>query len=675
VKRLLVRKIENFKFLDGTKEPITVDAFKNIPLIINFPKLKNCYTEETVLLSIPKLFEVSIINRSYSDDEVANIVNMRRAGCFYFNEENEWLLRVITFMKTDDGSAIDAPTMYLPLSAPFMKNAELSFYFDGAVVRLLNHGEIINQNAALAQFNDPEGEIYINPEFTGVTVEYGFKTERFFREETQDITADFYSPYHWNTFAGDVMTFYHDGTYHLMYLLDRRHHASRGGSHYICQLTTKDLINWYEQVPIAEIDKPWKTYGTGTMFFKDGKYYMTYGYHSYRYPGNEKRIKPLPDENYAFPTPLSMDEIMANGDIPEGASYSVSDDGINFKNAGLLIHKSENPSAYCEGDKILLYCGYGIEGIWEGETIDGGFYHSKNNFKYHATPPMRASSECPAKFSWNGYNYLAVGFTGYYRTLEPNTENLVDAAALGESFYDGLCVPMVSKIFNDRYIMAGWINGVGWGSSIVFRELIQEEKGVLGKKWVPELTPKTKGAELSDNQFATGQYIDEKQSYMLELEIDPQKAQKGGLQFINGEKAVELQFNFKENRAQIGETKTDVMCERVKTILEALSEGDPAIDIYTQVGATEGVPSLNFNRFAITVKDIDKPFNLKVICRYSKKLRATVIDAEIAGCRTLVSMQPNFFPNKIKWLSNGETALKRQSLKILDWNDNYEKSN
>ena len=29
---------------------------------------------------------------------------------------------------------------------------------------------------------------------------------------------------------------------------------------------------------------------------------------------------------------------------------------------------------------------------------------------------------------------------------------------------------------------------------------------------------------------------------------------------------------------------------------------------------------LYFNRFAITVKDIDKPFNLKVICRYSKKL-------------------------------------------------------
>ena len=284
---------------------------------------------------------------------------------------------------------------------------------------------------------------------------------------------------------------------------------------------------------------------------------------------------------------------------------------------------------------------------------------------------MRASSECPAKFSWNGYKYLAVGFTGYYRTLEQNSEEYVDAAALGESFYDGLCVPMVSEIFDGRYIMAGWINGVGWGSSIVFRELIQEENGVLGKRWVPEIVPKTKGGELlgSENLLETAKAIDSKESYMLEFQIDPKTAKKAGIQFINGDKAVELQLNFKENRAQIGETKTGIMCETIKNILEALSEGDPAIDIYTQVGTTEGVPSLNYNRFAVSAKDINKPFTLKIISRYSKKLRATVIDAEIAGCRTLVSMQPGFFPNKIKWISKGEIILNRSSIKKIDWKD------
>lgn len=668
---MILRKIENFVFSGGSIEKITPEAFENIPLVINFPKLKDSYTEETVLLSIPKLFEVRIINRSYCDDEAANIVNMRREGCFYFNEENEWLLAVTAFMTPNDYSCLEAPIMYLPLSAPFMKDAKISFYFDGAVVRLLISGEVISQNAAMAKFNKPEGDLYINPEFSDITVQYGFETECFYREEKQDITADFYSPYHWNAYAGDVMTFYHDGVYHLMYLLDRRHHASRGGSHYIAHVTTRDLINWYEQPPIATINEPWKTYGTGTMFYKDGKYYMTYGYHSYRYPGTEEKVKPLPDENYSFPTPLSMDEILKEGKIPEGASFAYSDDGINFTDSHLLIHKSENPSAYFEDGKVYLYCGYGIEGIWEGDSLTDGFVPSNKSFKYHNTPPMRASSECPAKFSWNGYKYLAVGFTGYYRTLEQNSEEYVDAAALGESFYDGLCVPMVSEIFDGRYIMAGWINGVGWGSSIVFRELIQEENGALGKKWVPEIIPETEKKELlsTENLLETPKEISEKESYLLEFQIDPKSAEKAGIQFINGEKAVELQLNFKENRAQIGETKTGVMCEKIKNILEALREGDPAVENYKQLGTTEGVPSLNYNRFAVTVKDINKPFTLKLISRYSRKLRATVIDAEIAGCRTLVSMQPGFFPNKLKWFADGVIDIRRQSIKKLIWKD------
>lgn len=668
---MILRKIDNYGFLGGIKESISPEAFKNVPLVINFPKLQETYEKETVLFSIPRLFEVKIINRSYTDDEAANIVIMRREGCFYFNEDKEWLLAVTAFMATANDSAIDAPTMYLPLSAPFMKDAEISFYFDGAVVRLLNHGEIINQNAALAKFNKPDGEMYIDESFKGITVQYGFETEVFYREEQQDITADFYSPYHWNAYAGDAMTFFHNGVYHLMYLLDRRHHASRAGSHSIAHLTTTDLINWYEQVPIMKIDQPWKTYGTGTMFFKDGKYYMTYGYHSYRYPGTEEKVKPLPDSNNAFPTPLSMKEIMAEGKIPGGASFAYSDDGINFTDSGLLIHRAENPSGYCEDDKVYLYCGYGIEGIWEGESLDGGFIHSPKDFNYHNIPPMRCSSECPAKFSWNGYNYLAVGFTGYYRTLNPGDTEYVDAAALGESFYEGLGVPMVSKIFDNRYIMAGWINGVGWGSSIVHRELIQEENGVLGKKWVPELTPKTVGENLlgNTNLLETTAEIEEKQSYMLEFQIDPKTAEKAGIQFINGDKAVELQLNFKESRAQIGETETGVMCKRIKNILEALSEGDESIRNYDGVKTTEGVPSLNYNRFAITIKNTDKPFTLRIISRYSRKLRATVIDAEIAGCRTLVSMQPSFFPNKLMWISNGEIEINRQSLKKLNWKD------
>ncbi len=43
--------------------------------------------------------------------------------------------------------------------------------------------------------------------------------------------------------------------------------------------------------------------------------------------------------------------------------------------------------------------------------------------------------------------------------------------------------------------------------------------------------------------------------------------------------------------------------------------------------------------------------------RYCRKIRGTVIDAEIAGRRTLISVRTDFFPDAFNIFSKGEIAV------------------
>lgn len=52
----------------------------------------------------------------------------------------------------------------------------------------------------------------------------------------------------------------------------------------------------------------------------------------------------------------------------------------------------------------------------------------------------------------------------------------------GYDIYDGLAVPMAALCSDNRAIIAGWIGGIGWGSALVHRELVQFENGILGTK-------------------------------------------------------------------------------------------------------------------------------------------------------------------------------------------------
>lgn len=80
-------------------------------------------------------------------------------------------------------------------------------------------------------------------------------------------------------FAGDCMPFFHDGIFHLYYLLDENHHKALNGlgGHQWAHASTIDLIHWQHHPLALAIDEEFeKSICTGSIFYHEGTYYAFY---------------------------------------------------------------------------------------------------------------------------------------------------------------------------------------------------------------------------------------------------------------------------------------------------------------------------------------------------------------------------------------------------------------
>ncbi len=641
--------------------PASLADFPREGFYLTFPFPKNL-TEDTTLLEIPGTLTLRVMCRSMSE-EAPDCWSMICEGCFYFKEEREWILEAKATMETRDQAAKEDFILRLPLSANFLEDGELVLWFDGVWLRFMQNGRILNENTGLDRFSMPNGAPVLAPGLeNSFHIGIPGKPEITVTTREEPGNADFYSPADWNVYTGDVMNFYHDGVYHLLYLRDRRHHGSRNsrGGHDIYQLTSTDLKTWTEQPPVVDFDAPWQSCGTGTMIFHNGKYYMVYGLHTERHPSNQELVVPDLDPETGNVPIFSIAEILAQGKLPGGATCAVSEDGIHFEPTGLLFHGARNPSTYVMPDgRLRIYGKYRFRngnsgpGVWDMDAIGEPVRLAEKDFNFVDQSLMKNTAECPSFFNWNGYQYLVVGFSGYYRTLSPDSDDFVDMAGK-EEIYDGLCVPMVSKFGDDRYLMDGWIEA-GWGSIIMHRELIQENGGRLGMKWVPEMVPET----LEENLAADGKLTFEKgESYLLEMTVVPQNAAKFALQFTDGKETAEFQLNFQTKRMQTNDAQWGKFAEPIPTGYEQALQG-------VNCWATGNDTARNTHNYCLGGVDcIDKPFTLRVLIRQSKKLHATVLDFEVAGCRTMLSRREWFFPSQAQVMGEG-AVIANLSLKKL----------
>lgn len=529
---------------------------------------------------------------------------------------------------------------------------DLYIVYDTVNFRLVYDGVVVNNNLPFGTIDKPAGAAVVNREFiSDIAFSDEIGAAEYYRTyETLDKKLNFYTPYGHNTFIGDVVNFYHNGVYHLLYMPDRHHHANRwgAGGHHFEHMITCDFINWEDVGPIWDITEQWQSTGTGTMFFHKGKYYIAYGLHTDRTISEDKvcnkEMREYAEQRNKTKI-ISYDELKSKGMYPSGANYSVSDDGIHFECGEKVFSACENPSIYSNGDDLVMYAGYGDCSAWRSQEVDKPWKLLKElKFECCEESAMRNSSECPSFFEWNGYKYLIMGVTGFWRT-EKNSSEYIECASKGFDVYEGLSVPMAAKTDDNRVILAGWIGGMGWGSMVAHRELIQYENGDLGMRWVPELFPEIKETEINKNKDGIIS-IKEKCSYYFEAEVDPRESSTAEIRFADDKGDVcELRMDFEKKTAQYGSCDENGKAEDILPMYKAIKTVEQ-----TKFGFDIGPEALphRCGDFAIAhVRYPEKSFKVRVLIYRFEKSDCTIIDTEIAGTRTLLTNRKGFVLQKI----------------------------
>jgi hypothetical protein len=455
------------------------------------------------------------------------------------------------------------------------------------------------------------------------------------RTETSIITSgiQYWTPPGHNSWVGDVATIFYKGRYHVFYLFDRRHHGSKFGcgAHYFEHLSTKDFKTWTVHEAATPLEEQWETIGTGMPFVFNDKFCISYGMHTTRIYPREKTVLSMQWEYLNKNGRTAGFKFNSTSGIPAGATYSVSDDGIaNFTKSHIMFHPCENPSVFtAPNGRLSMIANYGSKGLWESDSLNGGWLCINADF-----PP---GGDCTVPFHWGKFDYIIGGFVNLW--IKPDNAPIMayeDVVAKGLDFYDGLGVPIITEISDGRFLMAGWAGMSGWGGCLVIRELIQFPDGRIGSKWLKEIMPETGNPQIIANSISeTVTFPANSNSFILEFKVYPAQAMKGRLAITflpeNGEQAsCELQIRLEDLRAQFATGSLNGFAEPEKS----LREGGGPQSIENLIG-------------------VGQPFTVRVIVNGSDKFGGSIVDAEIAGQRTMITFRPDLAVRKMLFRVEG----------------------
>jgi len=299
--------------------------------------------------------------------------------------------------------------------------------------------------------------------------------------------GQYWKPHGYNTSVGDCMAFSHNGTFHVFYLSVRRYGGSKWGllatpwGH----ISTKDFITWEEHPCPLDITEPWECcLGTGSFVYHDGLYYMFYIKH---------------DRRAWFKD---------NPNFGDAVFVATSKDCIHFEKQfnplfvpGFFNENDINPDIYLNRTDSSYILSLSNWKVLESNDLQN--WKVRDNL---TTPPWWV---CTSYFQWNNYYYFnSVGF--YWMSDKP----IEDPEAEWEwtpvqSINDGIRVPQMDW-FNKRLISVGFTPsppGTYYGGDLLFRELIQEQDGSLGSKWIEEMIPESGEALNLSSEVLTGEAL------------------------------------------------------------------------------------------------------------------------------------------------------------------------
>lgn len=601
---------------------------------LTFPIHLKSVEAETMLLNIPEILEVKSRLHQREKWQVQNYPSYPMPdGSIPVLEACLWL--------EDEAHDIRPLTVGLPLALlqdPYGKH-DVCLQFTGVEWSIYVDGRLYDNDFAIGYPREKAFQSWgIDPqkvEGANLYIPALALKEMASPTPVDTFNIQFWTPPYHNAWVGDVATIYHEGRYHVFYLFDRRGHGSKfgKGGHYFEHLSTTDFKHWTEHKAATPIEHQWESFGTGTPFIYNGKLCLSYGLHTTRIYPREQTTLPMQwkylEEN-GHTGSFNYDTIPHL--MPAGSTYSVSEDGIsNFQKTHLLIHPCENPSIYTTSDGSLkMLANYGARGTWASDSVTGGWKCINEHF------PI--GGDCTFPFHWNGYDYIIGGFSRlWYKETQETDSAYIDMVKQGIDFYNGMSVPSITEIADNRFLMAAWIKTEGWGGPLVIHELIQHPDGRIGNKWMEEIVPVTHPAVTLAHTVNQGQSMEvPEQPFILTFEVHP--VQKGigqmAITFQNHtsqENACEWQMQLDKERAQFAPASTQGFAPDQKTLREG---GD--------VSTAQNYAIENGMKF-------DRPFTVRMLIQPSAKARGTLMDVEIGAQRTMLSYRPFLFVDQLKF--------------------------
>ena len=299
---------------------------------------------------------------------------------------------------------------------------------------------------------------------------------------------------HWkprgNCFAGDCMPFYRDGVFHLYYLLDVGHHrhpiAGTLGGHQYAHATSSDLVTWrHEKLALTlDFENGECSNCTGSILEYRGSIYAFYALRSRYFPGEAIRIAVSTDGGFTF-RPWRLPELPAppdsNGAFRDPMAF-IGEDGL----VHLLISSGANDRS-------------GTHPVRHGEVAH---YTTEDLIHYRREGTLIRTwciPECCDYFRLGGLYYYTynLAWETHVRCSEyPFGPWRIPPNDVPASRF---CAVMKTAQWKDgRRIGAGWVptmeNGVPvFGGRLAFREVIPENDGSLGTKFVDEMLPDRPG--------------------------------------------------------------------------------------------------------------------------------------------------------------------------------------
>lgn len=293
--------------------------------------------------------------------------------------------------------------------------------------------------------------------------------------------------------AGDCMPFYHDGLFHLFYLLDEGHHQALGGrgGHQWAHASSPNLVDWTHHPLALPITGEQETsICTGSVFVHDRTFYA---FHAVRRPDWTQRLG----------VATGSDGIhFVKQPVPAYAEPPAGYDPLHFRDP-FVFHDAETGRFHMlVTAKTTRYAVPALGGCLAHLVSDD--LQQWTLQEPFLIPGFTDAPECSDLFEWNGWTYLLfsnqlqtryrMARTPFGPWLRPPLDLLGGPWAR---------VMKTAPYHDNRRIGAAWIGARSgdsdtgrflWGGHVVFRELVQHFDGTLGVKFPTEMVPSSGAA-------------------------------------------------------------------------------------------------------------------------------------------------------------------------------------